>query len=577
MDIMRKFTSRFITATALVLIGASAVLASTDGRQTSLSGNYLAGRVAAGARDSELAVQYYSDALKQDPGNAQLTEQLFQIQVSSGQIAEAERLALDVIALNSQQRLARIVLGLKALREKRGDEAREHFAEAAYTPIGELTSALLTAWSYAGENSLNAAMTELDKLDANDTFATFKAFHAALIADFSNATVRAEAAYKKAYGSGGSSLRITQAYGNYLERNGRSKEAADVYRGFLTNNVGNQLMGAALKRAETGAKPAPFIDSAIAGAGEALFSLAAILNDDQNIDIAQRYGQLALSTTADKPVTAMLLGDILTTTLNYQAANDTYESVPVDSVLRTTAEKEIAINLQRMDKPKDAEQRLRAIVAREPGNYDVLVTLGNLLRNTENYKDADTNYTQAIALLNKPEQKHWGVYYYRGIVRERLKNWPGAETDLRRALQLSPEEASVLNYLGYSMIDMNINLDEAIGMVKKAVAAKPNDGYIVDSLGWAHFQLRDYSEAIVQLERAVDLRAGDPIISEHLGDAYWRGGRKLEAKFQWQHAKDNKPEPDDLKRIEGKLKDGLPELPPLVKPADNSKAGGNNG
>jgi tetratricopeptide (TPR) repeat protein len=577
MDMMLKISSHMLLTTALIWAGASQVYANAQKRETSLSGNYLAGRVAADARDSDSAAAYYSDALKQDPGNAQLTERLFQIQVSSGQIAEAEKLAQDVLNFNSQHRLARIILGLKAFREKRGSEAREHFAEASYTPVGELTSTLLTAWSYVSENALNAAMTELDKLDANESFANFKSFHAALAADHLNEAVRADAAYKKAYSEAGTSLRVTQAYGNFLERNGKSKEAIDVYKSFLAGSEGNQLVNEALKRAETGVRPPPFVDSATSGAGEALFSLAAAMNDDQSIDVAQLYGQLALSMTSDKPVTLTLLGDILSSTQNYTEANESYDSVPAASVLRTNAETEIALNLQRMEKPAEAEQKLRAIVAREPSNFEALVTLGNLLRNIENYKDADLIYSQAIALVATPMRKHWSVFYYRGISRERLKAWDTAETDLRKALELAPDEASVLNYLGYSLIDMNMKLDEAIGMVKKAVEAKPNDGYIVDSLGWAYFQLREFDEAVVHLERAVDLRAGDPIIAEHLGDAYWRVDRKLEAKFQWQHAKDNKPEPDDLKRIEGKLKDGLPDLPPLVKPADNSKAGGNNG
>ncbi len=573
---MRKIIRTALPLVLTLLAGTSA-FASTQPYETSLSGNFLAGRVAADAHDNELATQFYTDALKQDPGNAQLTERLFQIQVSSGQMGEAEKQAEEVLAFNSQHRLARIVVGLKAFREKKMDAARENFTEAAYTPVGELTSALLAAWSFAAEGSLNAAMKELDKLDANESFANFKSFHAALISDVLNSSVRSEAAYKKAYAEAGTSLRVTQAYGNFLERNGKSKEAADIYRAFLTSSDGNQLVAEALARAEKGIVPPAFVANADAGAGEALFSLAAAMNDDQSIDVAQIYAQLALSMTSDKPVTLTLLGDILAATRNYQQAIDTYDMIPTTSVLRTNAETEIALNLQRLEKPTEAEQRLRAVVAKEPKNYDVLVTLGNLLRNAEKYQDADAFYTQALALVTKPARQHWSVFYYRGIVRERLKTWPAAEADLRKALELAPEEASVLNYLGYSLIDMNEKLDEAIGMVKKAVEAKPNDGYIVDSLGWAHFQLRDFEEAVVQLERATDLRAGDPIIAEHLGDAYWRVGRKLEAKFQWQHAKDNKPEPDDLKRIEGKLQSGMPDLPPLVKPADNSKAGGSNG
>jgi tetratricopeptide (TPR) repeat protein len=545
--------------------------------ETSLSGNFLAGRVAADSRDNESASAFFSDALRQDPGNSQLIERLFQINVAAGDMVQAEKFAEEVLTFNSQHRLARIVLGLKSLREKRLEEARAHFDEAAYTPIGELTSALLRAWSYGAENSLGAAMKELDKLDANESFANFKSFHAALISDVLKSSVRTDAAYKKAYAEAGTSLRVAQAYGNYLERTGRSKEAVEIYKTFLAGSESNQLIAEALARAEKGEVPPPFVPDANAGAGEALFSLAAAMNDDQSIDVAQVYAQLALSMTSDKPVTLTLLGDIQAATRNYQAAIDTYEAVPANSVLRTNAETEVAINLQRLDKTAESEQRLRAVVAREPKNYEVLVTLGNLLRNNENYKDAEVVYSQAIDTIAKPERQHWSVFYFRGIARERLKTWPGAEADFRKALELSPDEPSVLNYLGYSLIDMNMKLDEAIAMVKKAVEAKPNDGYIVDSLGWAYFRLAQFDEAVEHLERAVDLRAGDPIIAEHLGDAYWRVGRKLEAKFQWQHAKDNKPEPEDLKRIEGKLRDGLPDLPPPVKPADNSKPGGNNG
>ena len=216
-------------------------------------------------------------------------------------------------------------------------------------------------------------------------------------------------------------------------------------------------------------------------------------------------------------------------------------------------------------------------MAREPANYEAWVTLGNVQRNSDEFADSAKSYDAALKLVSKPERNHWSVFYFRGIANERQKQWPQAETDFRKALELSPDEPSVLNYLGYSLIDKNEKLDEAIAMVKKAVELKPNDGYIVDSLGWAYFQLRDYPSAVEQLERAVDLKAGDPIIAEHLGDAYWRVGRKLEAGFQWNHAKVNKPEPEDLKRIEGKIKNGMPDLPPLVKPADNAATGTNNG
>ena len=300
------------------------------GPDNSLSGNFLAGQVAAGANDADQASQFLAEALRLDPGNGQLAERLFQLHVGAGQLDLAERLAEDVLGYNSQHRLARLVLGLKDFREGDTSKAREHFSEAAYTPVGELTSALLTAWTYVADNSLNAALTELDKLDANESFANFKSFHAALIADVLNSAVRTDASYKKAYAEAGTSLRVTQAYGNYLERNGRAKEAVEIYKTFLAGSEGNQLVTAALKRAESGEKPAAFTADAMAGAGEALFSLAAAMNDDRSNDVAQIYTQLALAAKADKAVTLTLLGDIMASGRNYQGAIDAYEAIPAE-------------------------------------------------------------------------------------------------------------------------------------------------------------------------------------------------------------------------------------------------------
>ena len=117
----------------------------------------------------------------------------------------------------------------------------------------------------------------------------------------------------------------------------------------------------------------------------------------------------------------------------------------------------------------------------------------------------------------------------------------------------------MLNYLGYSWIDQGINLDEGMRMIRRAVEQRPDDGYIVDSLGWAYYRIGNYDEAVKQLERAVELKPEDPTINDHLGDAYWKIGRTLEANFQWSHARDLKPEPEDLVKIEQKLATGLPE------------------
>ncbi|MGE3872148.1 MAG: tetratricopeptide repeat protein [Parvibaculaceae bacterium] len=579
---MIKSLNRMIPALAafgliLATLPAQAGYEELDVEGSSLSGSYLAGRFAGKQRDMDAAGQYFQQALRDDPNNAVLIERVFVFDLSEGKIASAEDYAERVLSFNSQHRMARFVLGLRDVRLKRYQRARENFKKAAYTPIGELTSALLTAWTFAAQGNQAAAFNALDRLDQNESLENFKSYHGALIADYLGADLRAENFYKKAYAEAGNSLRVVQAYGNYLERKGRKDEARKVYEQFLSGAEKNPLVNQALQSLDKGVKPQAFVKTPQAGMSEALFSVASALSDDQGLDVALAYVQLALSIDGDRDINLTLLGDIYESMNSYQRSIDAYDAIDKASVLKPNAELEVAVNLQRLEKKEEAKNRLKALTSADPKDYDALVTLGNLYRNNEEFAPAADAYNAAIALLGEPTRENWTVFYYRGIALERTKRWEQAEADFRKALELEPDQPMVLNYLGYSMIDKKLNLNEAIAMVRKAVELKPNDGYIVDSLGWAHFRLGEYDEAVKQLERAVELKPADPVIADHLGDAYWRAGRQLEAHFQWQHAKDNKPEPEDLARIEKKLKEGLADdVEAPVTPAQNT-APGNNG
>jgi Flp pilus assembly protein TadD len=167
------------------------------------------------------------------------------------------------------------------------------------------------------------------------------------------------------------------------------------------------------------------------------------------------------------------------------------------------------------------------------------------------------SYDRAIALLDGDEAGQWGVYFARGVTRERTGYWQEAEADFRRALELRPDQPQVLNYLGYTYVELGENLDEALDLIEKAVAAQPNSGYIVDSLGWVYYRLGRYQEAVDQLERATELMPTDPILTDHLGDALWAVDRKREARFQWRRALSFDPEEDEAGRIRRKLDVGL--------------------
>jgi tetratricopeptide (TPR) repeat protein len=251
-----------------------------------------------------------------------------------------------------------------------------------------------------------------------------------------------------------------------------------------------------------------------------------------------------------------------------------YERVPASSPLKRNAQIQLATDLDAADRSEDAIKILKDVVANDPKDLEAIMALGNIERGRKKFADCAETYSKGIAVLPEGNDKSNSVYYYyRGICEERSKQWPKAEADMKKSLELQPDQPHVLNYLGYSWIDQGVNLDEGMKMIKRAVEQRPDDGYIVDSLGWAYFRIGNYEEAVKNLERAIDLKPEDPTINDHLGDAYWKVGRKLEAKFQWSHARDLKPEPEDLPKILAKIENGLPDdsTPAAATASDDKK------
>ncbi|MEM6466505.1 MAG: tetratricopeptide repeat protein, partial [Pseudomonadota bacterium] len=210
------------------------------------------------------------------------------------------------------------------------------------------------------------------------------------------------------------------------------------------------------------------------------------------------------------------------------------------------------------ERTDEAVEVLSALVRKSPDNADVRVALGDLHRRTEAFDEASVAYSDALELLG--DRAGWFLYYSRGITYERTDRWDQAEADFRKALEIEPDQPLVLNYLGYSLVELRRNYDEALEMIQTAVEQRPEDGYITDSLGWVFYRIGRFEEAVAPMERAVELAPIDPIINDHLGDVYWKVGRTLEAEFQWRRALSFEPEPKDAERIRRKLEVGLDEV-----------------
>ena len=250
-----------------------------------------------------------------------------------------------------------------------------------------------------------------------------------------------------------------------------------------------------------------------------------------------------------------------------------YKRVPVGSPLYLNARQQIAQNLQKQKKPEEALTVLRDTLKGNADDIEIHASIGDVLRSQEKYAEAADAYSKAIALIGQPQERHWSLFYTRGISFERSKRWKDAETDLKLALKLKPEQPLVMNYLAYTWVEQGVNRDEALKMLKRAVELRPEDGFVIDSLGWAYYRIGDYQTAIRYLEQAILLEPGEATINDHLGDAYWRIGRKLEAKFQWQHALTLKPEKLDEPKIRHKIEAGLTDLPPVPAQAGSPQSG----
>ena len=548
-----------------------------DLSHSTASGSYLAARHAGVERDSGTAAAYYLNVLKADPRNADLLSRSFLSVLTDGDIDEAGRLADRLIQLDRTDRIARLVIGVRALKQKQYAIARQNFAQSVRGPVTDLTATLLSAWALAGAGDTHAAIDTLDRLAGPDWYAIFKDLHAGLILDVANNKKEAGKRYERAYKADPMALRTVQAYAHYLSRNGGKDDALKLYQQFNKAVADHPVVVEEMKQISAGDRLPPLADSPRAGAAEALYGLGASIGRRGGEDLALVYLQLALYLEPTHAMALLSLADLYDSLKKPELAIKIYDRIPTSSPLRRNAEIQVASDLDSLDRTDEAKKRLEALIAEHPKDSEAIIALGNILRGRKSFAECAEVYSKAVDNLAVPEKANWVLFYFRGICYERSKQWPKAEADLKKALELFPDQPLVLNYLGYSWVDQGVNLDEGMSMIRRAVEQRPDDGYIVDSLGWANFRIGNYEEAVKDLDRAVELKPDDSTINDHLGDAYWRVGRVLEAHFQWSHAKDLNPDAEDLPKIEQKLKSGLPDDTSSAADAAKTKKAGNGG
>jgi len=530
-----------------------------DALTASTLGNYLAGRFARTAQDTKDAAEFYGRALERDPSNEVLLEQAFQMETMSGNWPKAVPLAEKLASTRESHRMSQFLLGVTAFKSAAYPKAEEHFKAAAENPIGELTSAIALGWTRLAAGDTDGALKAVDLPKQPDWAQFYLRYHRALMADIAGRKAIANATYEKMFRQDSRTLRTALAYAQHAAHYGDFKLAKQIMREQLSKTQGDPhpLAKEMLERINKRDKTELLIATPSEGLAELFYGLGEALTGEGGVSLGTIYLQLALDVKPDHAFALAALANAQEAAKRYEDAIATYDKIPQGTPLQSAIDIRKAFNLNSLDRVDEAKAILERIAAKDPKDVRPLEALGNILRARKEYAEAIKYFTRALAALGKHDPRYWGYYYARGTSYERLKNWPAAEADLKKALALAPDQPLVLNYLGYSWIDQGKNLKEGMRLIEKAVQLKPDDGYIVDSLGWAHYKQNNFKEAVRFLERAVEIKPEDPTLNDHLGDAFWKVGREREARFQWSQALSLNPEPEDVDKIKAKIERGL--------------------
>lgn len=522
-------------------------------------GAFLAARQARKDGDIAAAARYFNEALEADPENTWLLRRAFLLTVSEGDVEAALPLAERILEGDDAAPVANLTVAVHELKTGKFGKAESRISKANKRRGSmRLVGPLLRAWASFGQGDGANAAQRLEPLSRTEAFIPFANYHRTLIlatAGDLDGALEAFATYEEASRP---DLRSMLVKASIIERrDGPEAGKAELLK--LRARFGEDHVLVAYLSGERALSEAFPVRDANDGIAEALYGAASALVRDNVSDVAMIYLRLSLHVRADLDVAQALLGDIRETNDRWLDAIAAYERVDRESPYKWGARLRTAWMLDKLDRTDQAIELLQRMASERSEETVALITLADLLRTHSRFEEAATVYSQALERVDELQPRHWAVLYARGIALERSGRWNDAERDLLQALELRPRHPYIMNYLAYSWADKGMRLDEAVEMLRSAVALKPQDGYIVDSLGWVLFRKGDHEEAVKQLERAVELRPEDPTINEHLGDAYWHVGRRLESCFQWRRVLVLGPEEEQANSVTRKLNEGLDE------------------
>jgi Flp pilus assembly protein TadD len=551
----------------LVLLAGAAVLAAglaepavaNRGEMLSPYTRYIRARVADAAGLSGVAATQYAAALAETPGNLPLAVRTYRQATVAGD---------KLLALKSAQLLdrsgvlppdGRLLLLVDAVNTKNWAAAQAILTKIDQEQVFAFLTPIARAWIAYGSGQ-GDPMASFAKLSGSTLSNAYGAEHRALILIAQgNRAEAADIIKVRPAGSDVRDVRPRLLLAQSLAAAGDRPAALAILR---NDDAASTAMRVRISEGKRIA--APRIDASF-GLSQLLTAVAIDLNRERATPLSVTLSRIALFAAPDNSEALLATAQLLAMGGRDETALGVLSQIAPDDVLISAARiSRVRILVSRGEK-QAALDEMTQVTGRPDASVSDWTLLGDIASSLDRNTDAAAAYGRAIALIGpdaKGDERLWTLWLLKGSVLEQADQWPEAETALRASLALSPEQAVTLNHLGYSLLEHGGNRSEARALIEKASKLRPEDAAITDSLGWSHYLEGDLATAIPKLEAAAEGEPGGSEINEHLGDAYWSAGRRMEARYAWQAAKVTANEAAS-QRLTQKIADGLAAATPV--------------
>jgi tetratricopeptide (TPR) repeat protein len=552
---MRASASIIAAAVLLAACTTGPGFLAPDAAPQSVYGSFLAARYASSNRDVEQSARLYADALSFEPDSGLISERAFLAALLAGDFDRADAAASAAVEASGTARLTDLYLRAADLAGARleYDAAERDRTDAFSTLIG----AMLDQWLLVRDRQVDEALTQADQIASPFAAAGQLYVHRALLLERDGQNERAEGAYRAAHASLDMPDFTASLLGAFLERQGRAGEARELYRERVAaaGAYPDPDIAAALSRVESGGR-APRFPRPNQAAAVALYAPAALLTRQAPVDYSALFLRTIERLDAGFQRNSITLAEMLRELNLNDSALAVYRGVDAGPFSARAGVQAAWLSFQTGDQALAIEAA--EALSEAEGSESSRLLLADMLRASAQYAQAASIYQDVIAARAAAgAEPDWRHFYYAGVSVQRTQGWLAAEPLFIAGVDAAPDEPRILNHLGYNWIVLETRVDEGFDLVSRAAELAPENGAVLDSLGWGHFKQGRVDDAVRWLEDAVERSPGDPTINWHLGDAYAAAGRDLEAQFQWRRALELDPDEREEALITRRLELGL--------------------